>query len=283
VSPELERLFLETAELEPEARGRYLDEHCSNPEMRARVERLLLFDGASEEFLKSPLQRFAGKVSTEAAKRMVSSPAAPVPETAEPALSFQPGALIGDYEVVALLGAGGMGRVYKVRNLISDRWEAAKVLVPDLQGQAEMADRFAREIKLHASLAHPNIAKLHTAFRFKDCLVMVMELLEGMALKERLRQSPIPAEEGVSYMCQVLEALSYAHARGVVHRDIKPANIMLTPGGTAKLMDFGVARAPSRLRLTNPGTAVGRWRIWLRNSCGARSRRTPDPTSTRQE
>jgi predicted ATPase len=172
-------------------------------------------------------------------------------------MSLKIGDTIGDYQVIELLGAGGMGKVYKVRNLISDRVEAAKILLPDLGGEPELAERFMREIKVQASLNHPYIASLHTALRVSNQLVMVMELLEGATLDVRIGQSPIPIPEGVRYMCQVLEALSYAHARGVVHRDIKPGNIMIMPDGTIKLMDFGIARPVSKGQLTMPGMAIG--------------------------
>jgi predicted ATPase len=172
-------------------------------------------------------------------------------------MSFKIGDTIGDYQVIDLLGAGGMGKVYKVRNLISDRVEAAKILLPDLTDEPDLAERFMREIKVHASLNHPHIASLHTALRINNQLVMVMELIEGITLDDRIGQSPIPVVEGVRYICQVLEALSYAHAREVVHRDIKPTNIMITPAGVVKLMDFGIARPVSKGQLTMPGMAIG--------------------------
>jgi predicted ATPase len=172
-------------------------------------------------------------------------------------MSFQIGDMIGDYQVIELLGAGGMGKVYKVRNLISDRVEAAKILLPDFRNEPELADRFMREIKVQASLNHPFIAALHTALRIDNQLVMMMELVEGITLDARMGQSPLGIDEGLGYIRQVLDALSYAHARGVVHRDIKPANIMITPVGTVKLMDFGIARTIRRDRLTRPGMAVG--------------------------
>src|SRR5436305_5890680 len=107
-------------------------------------------------------------------------------------MSFQIGDTIGDYQVIELLGAGGMGQVYKVRNLISDRIEAVKVLLPDLRNEPELADRFMWEIKVQASLNHPYIASLHTALRIDNQLVMVMELLEGVTLDARICHSPIP-------------------------------------------------------------------------------------------
>src|SRR5215475_15041980 len=106
-------------------------------------------------------------------------------------MDIQVGTTIGDYQVTAILGAGGMGKVYKVRNLITDRVEAAKVLLPDLTDEPELAERFMREIKVHASLNHPHIAALHTALRINNQLVMLMELIEGITLDERIGQSPI--------------------------------------------------------------------------------------------
>ena len=172
-------------------------------------------------------------------------------------MSLDIGNRIGDYEIVAALGAGGMGKVFKVRNVISDRIEAMKVLLPDLEQQPELADRFMREIKVQASLQHPNIAALHTALRVDNQLLMLMELVEGITLDQRLQQGTVPLRDAVDYIGQVLGALGYAHQHGVIHRDIKPANMMLTPKGTVKLMDFGIAKAAADRKLTMTGTTMG--------------------------
>jgi len=172
-------------------------------------------------------------------------------------MDLQIGSTIGDYQIVGILGAGGMGKVYKVRNVISDRLEAMKVLLPDLANAPELADRFLREIKVQASLEHPNIASLHTAVRQDNQLLMLMEFVNGTTLEQRLKDGPIPVEKAVDYIRQVLSALEYAHAHGVIHRDIKPANMMLTPGGVVKLMDFGIAKASSDHKLTMTGTTMG--------------------------
>ena len=166
--------------------------------------------------------------------------------------------LMGDYEMLGVLGAGGMGRVYRVRNVITDRVEAMKVLLPDLEGQEEVAARFLREIKLLAGLNHPNIASLHTALTINNQLVMIMEYVEGRTLASRLDDGPIPVGDALNYMDQVLSALSYAHQQHIIHRDIKPANMMLTPEGVVKLMDFGIARTDTEpAKLTAPGTTLG--------------------------
>src|SRR5258708_29658965 len=165
---------------------------------------------------------------------------------------------VGDYEIVEVLGRGGMGQVYKIRNLLSERIEAMKVLLPSLDGDKELADRFLREIKLQAALDHPNIAKLYNALNVSNQLLMVMEFIEGTSLEEILSHGPVAVNEAIDYAGQVLDALAYAHGRGVVHRDIKPANIMRTPAGTMKVLDFGLARIMNtESGLTQPGTTVG--------------------------
>jgi eukaryotic-like serine/threonine-protein kinase len=167
------------------------------------------------------------------------------------------GQRLGDYEILGILGAGGMGKVYKVRNTISDRVEAMKILLPDLAGQKDLADRFLREIKVLASLNHPNIAALRTALTLDNQLVMIMEFVDGVTLSSRLNQGAIPPTLAVKYIDQVLDALSYAHKQNIIHRDIKPANMMLTPDGSVKLMDFGIARSGSDRSLTMTGTTLG--------------------------
>lgn len=164
---------------------------------------------------------------------------------------------IGDYVVLGALGSGGMGQVYKVRNVLSDRIDAMKVILPDLAGRQDLADRFLREIKLLAALNHPNIAALRTALTVNNQLVMIMEYVEGTTLEKRLEQGPLPVSDAVNYISQVLGALSYAHRQGVIHRDIKPANMMLTPEGVVKLMDFGIARSGAASDLTATGATVG--------------------------
>src|SRR3954447_12628979 len=167
---------------------------------------------------------------------------------------------IGDYQILNELGSGGMGRVYKVRNVITDRVEAMKVLLPDLAGRQELAARFLREIKVLATLDHPNIAALRTALTLDNQLVMIMEYVEGTTLASRIERGAVPVPEALSYIDQVLSALSYAHQQHVIHRDIKPGNMMLTTHGIVKLMDFGLARSDeegSPMNLTKTGTTLG--------------------------
>ncbi len=172
-------------------------------------------------------------------------------------MDFAIGQMAGDYEILAVLGAGGMGKVYKVRNTISDRIDAMKVLLTRLDEHPELVERFGREIKVTASLEHPNIAALRTAQRIGDQMVMVMEFVEGDTLDSLMRSGRLPLAKSLDATHQALAALAYAHSRGVVHRDIKPANIMLTPDGRVKLMDFGIARMTADRSLTKTGQMVG--------------------------
>ncbi|HEY5329676.1 MAG TPA: protein kinase [Acidobacteriaceae bacterium] len=174
-------------------------------------------------------------------------------------MPFQIGQHVGDYEIVQLLGAGGMGHVYRVRNIISNRTEAMKVLLPDLTAEPDLAKRFIGEIRTLASFDHPNIAQLHTAFQFENQLIMMMELVEGYTLEQIAGQRTMPVAEVSGYVSQALSALAYAHSRGVVHRDIKPANLMVTSHGILKLMDFGIAKSTGEnaTNTTKPGTTIG--------------------------
>ncbi len=190
-----------------------------------------------------------------------------MPQDAKPI--FEPGDRIGDYQVLGPLGAGGMGSVYKVRHAISERIEALKVILPKASATPEIQERFLREIRLLASLEHPHIAALHNAFRIHDQLLMVMEFVEGVSLREKIHSSALTLGQALEYAEQVLSALAYAHAHGVIHRDVKPSNVMIAPGGVVKLLDFGLAASSASrdasetaaeandLGLTQPGTLLG--------------------------
>jgi hypothetical protein len=172
-------------------------------------------------------------------------------------MAFQVGEKVGDYEIVGILGRGGMGKVFRVRNLLSDRMEAMKIVLPDSAANPEVTDRFLREIRVHASLEHPHIAQLRTALRLEGQVVMIVELVEGEGLDEWLRQGNVGLQDGIGFMDQVLSALEYAHPRGVIHRDIKPANIIVTSTGMVKLTDFGIARTRGDRTFTHDGVALG--------------------------
>src|SRR5271165_840980 len=153
------------------------------------------------------------------------------------------GTKIGPYEIASLLGVGGMGEVYRSRDSKLGREVALKVLPTSVALDADRLARFSREAKVLAALNHPNIAAIYGLEDSGANHALVMELVEGPTLADRIQSSPIPTEEALPIAKQICEALEYAHERGIVHRDLKPANIKVTPEGTAKVLDFGLAKA----------------------------------------
>src|SRR5260370_22346856 len=173
-------------------------------------------------------------------------------------MTFRPGDVIGDYRIVAVLGRGGMGHVFKVEHVITRRLEAMKVLLRDQAAQPEFVQRFLREVQVQASLNHPNIASVHNAFQVQDDLLLIMELIEGESLESMLQRGPLPWPDAVRYACQALSALAYAHTKAITHRHSKPGNIMITPDGAVKITDFGLAKiARDDMRLTHSGAVMG--------------------------
>jgi len=159
-------------------------------------------------------------------------------------MSLAPGMRIGPYDVIAPLGAGGMGEVWRARDPRLSRDVAVKVLPAALAADPERRARFEREGRLLASLNHPNVAAVLGLEDAGGAPALVMELVEGETLAERLRQrGALSPAEALALARQVAEAVEYAHERGIVHRDLKPANVKLTPEGAAKVLDFGLAKA----------------------------------------
>ena len=157
-------------------------------------------------------------------------------------MPLAPGSRLGPHEIVGMLGAGGMGEVYRARDTRLDREVAIKVLPPHLAATEEARVRLEREAKAISGLNHPNICTLHDIGHEDGVDYLVMELIEGETLTARLERGPLPPDELLRLAIQITEALDAAHRRGIVHRDLKPGNVMLTRSG-AKLMDFGLARA----------------------------------------
>src|SRR6201997_5322987 len=156
-------------------------------------------------------------------------------------MGLSSGTRLGPYEIVAPLGAGGMGEVYRARDTRLDRSVAIKVLPAHLAEKIEAGERFEREARTISSLNHPNICQLHDVGQQDGVRYLVMELLEGETLAARLRRGPLPLEQVLRYGAEIADGLHAAHRRGVVQRDLKPGNVMLTRSG-AKLMDFGLAK-----------------------------------------
>src|SRR5271155_1311806 len=154
-------------------------------------------------------------------------------------MSLSAGDKLGPYEILAPIGAGGMGEVYRARDTKLKRDVALKVLPEAFAQDPERMLRFQREAEVLASLNHPNIAQIYGV----EERALVMELVEGQTLK-----GPLPLETALNCARQIAEALEAAHDKGIVHRDLNPANIMITPAGVVKVLDFGLASVPSRDR-----------------------------------
>jgi serine/threonine-protein kinase len=183
-------------------------------------------------------------------------------------MTFDPGTRLGAYDIVALIGTGGMGEVYRARDTKLQRDVAIKVLPQQFAFDADRLARFQREAQLLASLNDPNIAAIYGLEEVDGVSALVLELVEGPTLADRIAHGPIPINEGLPIARQIAEALRAAHEHGIIHRDLKPANVKLRPDGTVKVLDFGLAKAfdavPSTIdasqspTITSPAmTAVG--------------------------
>jgi eukaryotic-like serine/threonine-protein kinase len=158
-------------------------------------------------------------------------------------MPLEKSARVGRYEILAAIGAGGMGKVYRARDAKLGRDVALKVLPVAFARDAERLARFQRESKVLASLIHPNIASIYGLEDSGATPALVMELVEGPTLADRIRSGPIPIEETLRIAKQIPEALEYAHERGIVHWDLKPANVKLTSDDAVKVLDFGLPKA----------------------------------------
>ena len=158
-------------------------------------------------------------------------------------MAVSPGKQLGAYEILSPLGAGGMGEVYRARDTKLGREVAIKVLPDVFADNLERLERFDREARLLASLNHPNIAAIYGMEVSDGVRYLVMELVPGQTLAERLTAGPLAIEEALGICTQIAEAVEAAHEKGVIHRDLKPSNAMVTPDGKVKVLDFGLAKA----------------------------------------
>ncbi len=211
------RTILEAAlELPPEDRASFLDQACaSEPELRKQVDSLLACEDVASFLEEPPLGRMALSAGTR----------------------------LGPYEILAPIGAGGMGEVYRARDTKLGREVAIKVLPEEFTQHPQKLARFEREARLLASLNHPGIATLYEVEEAEGKPFLVMELVEGETLAERIARGPLPVDEALTLSQQIAEALEAAHEKGVIHRDLKPANIKVDPEGHVKVLDFGLAKA----------------------------------------
>ncbi|MEE8542249.1 MAG: serine/threonine-protein kinase, partial [Gammaproteobacteria bacterium] len=158
-------------------------------------------------------------------------------------MALATGTRFGLYEIGDEIGAGGMGVVYRATDTTLDREVAIKVLPESMASDAERIARFEREAKMLAALNHPNIAQIYGLEKADGVTALVLELVEGPTLADRIAQGAIPSDDALGIAMQIAEALEAAHGQGIVHRDLKPANIKQRPDGTVKVLDFGIAKA----------------------------------------
>jgi serine/threonine-protein kinase len=170
-------------------------------------------------------------------------------------MSYTPGTRIGPYEITSPLGEGGMGVVYRAHDTKLGRDVAIKALPDAFANDSDRLQRFQREAQVLASLNHPNIAQIYGLEQSDKTRCIVMELVEGVTLQERLKRGPIPVDDALPIAKQICEALEAAHERGIVHRDLKPANIKLTRDGKVKVLDFGLAKALEEQQPSNPSNS----------------------------
>ncbi|HET8549336.1 MAG TPA: protein kinase, partial [Bryobacteraceae bacterium] len=218
---QIESLFHAAREKPAEERARFLEEACSTDQkLRQDVESLLASESLACGFLESD----------------------PADATAPAGQPVPPGERLGPYTVLQLLGAGGMGQVYKAHDKRLDRNVAIKFVPRAMANEPAALDRFEREARAASALNHPNICTVHDIGEYQGRPFIVMELLEGQSLKERISGKPLPFPELAQTARQVCAGLAAAHAKGIVHRDVKPANIFVCEGGHVKILDFGLAK-----------------------------------------
>jgi len=253
VSPDefrrLRDIFESALERPPAERSRYVERACAgDAALIGEVERMLRADAEPHRILDASVLLWAA--------------AAAVHVTTQPT-ALEPGRRVGPYEIVSFLAAGGMGEVYRARDTRLKRDVALKILPESVSADRDRIARFEREAELLASLNHPYIANIYGVEEDQGTRAIVMELVEGATLADRIAAHPsgLPVVEALSIARQITEALQAAHEKGIVHRDLKPSNVKITVGGTVKVLDFGLATAAgdsaTRENLTQSGTLMG--------------------------
>ncbi len=227
---QIERIYNRALELGPDKREAFIEGACGDDgALRQEVERLLARQSEAEYFIESPAiemaaQALAGDRHSEINEDLT-------------------GSTLLHYQIKGKIGAGGMGAVYRAQDTNLNRPVAIKVLPDVFAADSDRLGRFEREARLLATLSHPNVASIYGLEKLDDRSFLVLELVEGLTLEERLRKGPIAVDETLDICRQIAEGLEAAHDKGVIHRDLKPANIKLTPEGMAKILDFGLAKA----------------------------------------
>jgi Protein kinase domain/Concanavalin A-like lectin/glucanases superfamily len=243
---EVEQLYHAAVRLHPSARETFLENACAgNTALRKQIESLLAYDEQATPFLESPLLGGAAKWARRA----------PV--------ELRPGEIFGHFEIISLVGAGGMGEVYRATDLRLDREVALKVLSGKLATRPTALARFEREAKAVAALCHPVIVAIHEFGYEHGIPFAATELLEGESLRATLERGALPWPRAVEIAVAIIGGLEAVHAKGITHRDLKPENIFITADGRVKILDFGLAHMKHAVTqetpayITEPGVVMG--------------------------
>jgi serine/threonine protein kinase/Tol biopolymer transport system component len=230
-------------DLPPDERERWIDESSAgNPGLRDQLRLMLRTAQADARLRHEETQYLEGSD----APRPASGPAGSGPSPDDAAgHHLVLGQHVGRYQVLDLLGSGGMGRVYRAVDASLGREVAIKALADAFRGDSRSLRRFEREARTLATLSHPNIAAIYGLERLNGSPYLVLERVEGETLAQRLARGPMPVDEALATAVQITAGLEEAHAKGVIHRDLKPSNVMLTPARQVKLVDFGLAKTAS--------------------------------------
>jgi serine/threonine protein kinase len=231
--PQITELFHAARARDPATRGSFLTEACQGDQsLRDELERLLGADATAGSFLETSL-----------------FPPTDVPR-------FEPGARLGPYDLKGLLGAGGMGEVFRAHDPRLNRDIAIKVLPLDAAADAERLARFAREAQAIGALNHPNIVTIHSVEQAREVQFLTMELVNGKTLRECIPRGGLPIDRFLDMAIALADAIGTAHLHNVVHRDLKPTNVMVTSEGRVKVLDFGLAKLTPRAAPTGDSATV---------------------------
>src|SRR5215475_12494938 len=254
---QIESIYHAALDLDPNERAAFLAESCAeDSDLRREVVELLGFDGAAESFIQGNALAFeARRLDPE--------------ELSQTGPQLLPGQSVGVYKILALLGRGGMGVVYRARDERLRRDVAIKVLPASLDHDADRLRRFEQEAHATSALNHPNILTIYDIGAQDGAPFIVAELLGGEELRVALKRGALPMLRAMDCAQQIATGLAAAHAKGIVHRDLKPENVFITTDGFVKILDFGLAKlrppqpgvvatgAPTQKRLTHPGVVMG--------------------------